>query len=834
MDLFDLRIWPQFQSAGGAESSPAIIDQIAIDSRRIDSSCALFVALSGQQCDGHEFVHDAAKVGAKYALVKHSWQAPQIPESLTLLRVNDPLQAFQEIAAAYRAQLGTKVIAITGSTGKTMLKDLLETMMGSTKKIGASPESFNSQIGVPLSLFMLKKEHEIALIEAAISKTGEMDNLVKMIAPDATILTQLGNKHLPTLGNLSTLASECAKMIAYPPEKQWALIPKSTLLTSHLKTFAADVHFWNEQNNELPHAFPLTTDFVNPLPYRLIFPNNDVYEGKVTSAFSYYLDLINMAVKTAWLCDISSETIIATLKNYSPESMRTEFWKSSIGATVINDVYCSDPQSVDQALRYLDQEESHRNKIFVFGGMRSKSEHLKSEYRRIGNAIQKAKLGTLYLFGQRPFEPLIDQVQKHSPQTKIFRTPHIDGALDEIKLNLKNDDLILIKGTKKYPIDKLTHTFNDSICTNQCTINLEAISSNLLTLRKKVPPSTRMMVIVKALAYGTDDTRIAKFLKTCGITILGVSYVDEGISLKRAGVTQAIFVINTAKYEVTKAVKWELELGVSEKEIITALASEAARQNKNIKVHLHIDTGMGRFGCRPEEALSLAQLIQKSPHLHLEGIMTHFACAEDPEADHFTHQQIQRFDKTIATLKENGITAPWIHASNSSATIRFPLPQYNMVRIGVATYGLSSSKSTQKEIELKPALSLLSRIVGINILNKGETLSYGRSYTAIQNNQKIAILPIGYYDGLHLNYSGKAHVLIRGKKAPMLGRICMDFMMVDISSIPNASIGDAVLIFGEDEHGHYLPPEDLARSGGSIIHELITCLGPRIQRIFIK
>jgi alanine racemase/UDP-N-acetylmuramoyl-tripeptide--D-alanyl-D-alanine ligase len=374
--------------------------------------------------------------------------------------------------------------------------------------------------------------------------------------------------------------------------------------------------------------------------------------------------------------------------------------------------------------------------------------------------------------------------------------------------------------------------FNDSLCNNQCIINLAAVQSNIAALREKLPASTRLMIMVKALAYGTDDVRMAKFLTRCGIDILGVSYVDEAVALKRAGAPQSIFVLNAAHYEAAKVVKWNLEVGVSDETFVDILAECAQQHHKKIKVHLHVDTGMSRFGCRPENAIDLAQRICSCPFLGLEGIMTHLACAEAANDDAFTLSQIALFEGVIADLEKMGISIPWKHAANSSASLRFPLPQFNMARIGLAAYGLYTSPEVSNALDLRLALSLISRIVGFNDCHRGDTVSYGRSHR-FEQNSRLAVLPIGYFDGLHRNYSGKGRVVIHGKKAPMVGKICMDYMMVDVSDIPQAAIGDPVLIFGEDEFGNYLSPEELAQQGNSIVHELMTCLGPRIPRIFI-
>lgn len=833
MDAFDLRLWNGFVKAGGDASSPAMTDQITIDSRRIDSSHTLFVALQGNIHDGHKFVGHAAKAGARYALVRLDWQPGQTLENMKLLYVEDPLRAFQEIAMAYRKHIGCRIVCIAGSYGKTMVKDLLQVMASTTRHVVASPESFNSQIGVPLSLLTIKKEHEIALIEAGISKKSEMDILTEIIAPDASIVTHIGKKHIATLGDIATAASEMLKICMHPKTHEWVILPNDPLVRPHLAQIKSKYYFWNDKENTLPHARSLSLEHSSNMPYSVEFPDGNRHSGQITSGFYYFIDLINITVKAAWLLGIPSQEISNTLRSYIPEPMRTEIWKSPVGTTFINDVYCSDPQSVDQALKYLEQAAENSRKIFVFGGMRGKKQHLQSDYRRVGKAINRTQPQLLLLVGNHPFEPLIEEVKAHSPQTEISLYANYHEAINLMRPRIKQDDVVLIKGEKKEPLDILTEAFNDSICSNQCIINLAAIQVNIETIRHKLAKGTRIMVMVKALAYGTDEVRMAKFLTSCGIDILGVSYVDEGVTLKRAGVSQDIFVINAAVYEAAKVVKWGLQIGVSDKPLIEAVASEALRQNKKIKVHLHIDTGMSRFGCRPEEALGLALVIRDCPSLEFEGVMTHFACADNPDDDAFTMHQSNVFEKTIQELESHNLRAPWKHAANSSGVMRFHFPQFNMVRIGLAVYGLYSSEATKKAMELRLALSLISRIVGINVCKAGDTISYGRSYTVQKEKQRIAVLPIGYFDGLHRTYSGKGHVIIRGQKAPMVGKICMDFMMVDVTDIPNATIGDTVLIFGEDEYGHYLSPEDLASRGESIVYELITCLGPRIQRIFV-
>jgi len=828
MDLFDLRQWESFQVAGGDPSKPALIDQVSIDSRSIDSSRALFVALPGSRTDGHQFIPAAIQAGAAYIIAKKGYYLSNLPEKCTILHAENPLEAMQSIAHCYRMQLKTKIVGISGSYGKTMVKDLLHAFVRTSKSVVASPESFNSQIGVPLSLFTISNKHEIALIEAAFSLPDEMERLALMIAPDHTILTHIGKKHLATLGSLNAVADEMMQLAKRTPVNNWVLLPHNRLTEPFLSSLKSQPFFWNEADPQLPIARALANKYALQLPYQVEFPDGITYRNKTTIGFSYFLDLLNITIKAAWLLQTPSESIKMVLDRYVAEPMRTEIWRSPTGTTFINDTYCSDPQSISKSLRHLEQTGPSSRKAFIFGGLRE-NHCSEAAYRHVGQLLRQNNLDLVLLVGIHPFKNLLAELSK----VHVKECADYQEAIDWLRNWVRQDDVVLIKGEKKEPLDILTEAFNDSICTNQCWINLAAIEANITTIRNKLHSGTRIMVMVKALGYGTNDIHLGRFLESCGVDILGVSYVDEGVSLKRAGIRQDIFVINAAIYEAAKAVKWGLEIGVSEKCLIEAIAHEAKAQKKQIRIHLHVDTGMSRFGCRPEEALSLAKFIQSFPQLKLEGIMTHFACADDPEQDAFTLKQAHLFNSVIAELRSENIDIPWSHASNSSAAMRFDFPQFNMARIGLAIFGLYPSEATKQALELRLALSLLSRVVGINTCHAGETISYGRMYKVERPDQRIAVLPIGYFDGLHRNYSGKGSVVIRGRKAPMVGNICMDFMMVDISDIPEAQIGDPVLIFGEDEHGQYLSPEELAQSGDSIVYELITCLGPRIQRIFI-
>ena len=833
MDRFDLREWQGFGVAGGNLQESAWVDQVVIDSRRIESSQAVFIALPGNREDGAAYVRHAAEAGAKFALVPVAWNPPSDLPNITLLKVPEPLKALQEIAGTYRRKLGLKLVGIGGSFGKTMVKDLLQTILKTEKKTAASPESFNSQIGVALSLFTLHKGDEIGLIEAAISETSEMDKLAELILPDYAILTPIGKKHLPTLGNLQNLAGEMMKLVLKTPSDGWALLPQNSLITPYLSFCSSSLYFWNEIDSRLPHAQSIQSQTNTQGSYALSFPKGSSFKGEMQGGYRYFLNLINIVSKAAWLLGISESNIVRVLQEYQLEPARTEIWKSSQGALFFNETYCSDPQSVSHALRYFEQAQADQRKLFIFGGMRGALVS-QTAYQSVGKAIAKNPPQTLLLHGSKPYKPLIEELERSAPETEILSFLDTPDMFEYLRNYLRTGDFVLVKGEKKVSLERIANVCGESINHNRCLINLAAIRNNLELIRNQAGRQTRLMLMIKAFGYGTDHLLMARFYATCGVDILGVSYLEEALALKRGGVTQSIFTLNTTPDEIESLIHWGIETGVSDASFIQQLGCAAEREQKKIKVHLHVDTGMGRLGCRPEDALSLARLIREQKNLILEGLMTHFSSADNPSEDAFTLNQAARFDAVLEQLQGEGFSIPWVHASNSSATARFSFSKYNMVRVGLAAYGLYTSLHVKEALDLKLALSLTSCIVGFNICRKDESVGYERSHLVSREVERIAILPIGYFDGLHRSYSGKPHFLIRGKKARLLGNICMDYTMVDVTDIPDAAVGDPVLIFGEDEYGHYLSPEELAAQGQSNAHELMTCLGPRIQRIFIQ
>jgi len=809
MEVLDLRVWPEFVIAGGSLHDVSAIDEVVIDSRCVASSRSLFIALEGESCDGHDFVAHAAVMGARYALVKKEYHGT---DDITLLRVDSPLKALQEIATIYRKMMPAKVVAVTGSRGKTLVKDLLVGLLSYGNSVASSPDSFNSRIGVPLSVFEIEKHHDIAIIEAGISQAGEMDVLASIICPDSAVLTTIAEEHIVSLRTLDIIAAEKMKLLASVPSTGWVMLPDHDILKPFYSTVDAEYFIWNVDDSRFPLIH--TGDTGPVVPYNIVFPDSGIFHGKITRYFKYFTDIVNPAIRAAWLLGATCDEISIVMREYSPKLLQVEMWKLPSGASIISEPYCSHSLSTKLAIEHFENTPEMGKKIFVFGGKgQSAAKHI-----YVKNIATQANVDKLVMVGDRTDD-------RHSNAIDIRYCSTEREALDVAMKNLKHDDTVLIVGHDHRECEKFRST-------NKLVVNLRRVKDNIDIIRAKLPENTRIMAMVKAMGYGTDNTMVARFLQKNGVDIFGVAHVEEGVLLRHGGITADIFAVDVPIYDAEKLVSWGFEGAVSDMETVDALCEEALRQNTTVPIHLHVDTGMSRFGCPPEDALEIAYRISSTKGLSLRGIMTHFATADDPEQDAFTETQIDVFSNVITRCEARGIRPDRYHASNTSAALRFDIPGCSMARIGLGMFGINPSEACRGQAALRPALSLTSRIVQIKTCRRGDTVSYGRTYEVNREQERIAVIPLGYFDGLHRRYSGKGYVVIRGCRAPLVGNICMDFMMVDVTDIPNASIGDSVLVFGEDEYGHCLPPEKFAEAGGAIVYELITCLGPRIQRVF--
>lgn len=762
---------------------PLPINHVSIDTREDFSPNTLFFALPGINCHGERFVLEAASKGAVGACVPLSFQTPPaLPKDFFLFRVQKPLHTLQKLASTYLASLDVEVTVILGTHGKTLAKDLIGHIFQNNKEIFFSKGSLNSQLGVPLSVFSLEKHHRKAVFEVAFSERGELPRLWNLLKPQSAIITQVQPKEIGLLSNPQKFWEEILTLDI--PE--WLLVPEET---GHVFN-AKRLFFFKDKESPLPQIIK------EKETYRFHSASGQSAVRKFHSSFPYLHDHLLVAIQGASLLGADEKEITEAFLHYHPDLKKKEIWKTQSGIQVISDAAFAGIPSLRDSLKLLS----------LFPQVKKKIGYIQGRKKKLPPDI-KAQFDAIFFEEDKKFEHL--------------------------KEELNSGDLLFFSGDRHHSLDSLSTLLDEAPYGSFVTINLANLKENIDYYRRHLPAGTHFMAVLKAFGYGTDPLSSLLFLRLLGIDYFALAHVEEGVFLRKAGVKDSLFVLHASYQEVEKALRWNLEIGVSSLQEIENLERHAQILGKKGTVHLHIDTGMNRFGCDPDDAVTLGERIASSPHLVLKGALTHFAAAEDASFDDFTQRQIKTFESCLESLKKRGITVAYRHAANSSAALRFPIPCCNLVRVGLGLWGLTASNEVKKHHRLKPAPSLYARITHLQHCKRGETVSYGCSYVVEREKETIAILPIGYFDGLKRRFSASSSVLIRGKKAPMVGKICMDFMMVNVTDIPEAEIGDLALIFGEDSFGNRMPLEELARTGSSHAHELFSSLGPRLPRIFL-
>lgn len=822
----------------GKLSSEAISNQtfssITIDSRRVLKD-SIFFALKGTQTDGHQFVFHALDNGAIAAVIAEGW-LPRLTSLADerLVVVTDPLEAMQALASWWREQLVGKVIGITGSNGKTIVKDTLIHLLSEVALCSGSRGSFNSQIGVPLSVIRIPRAAEFAILEAGASDIGEMSRLEKIIYPDHGILTNIGYAHISAFGSREVIAEEKIKLFRRLPREGWLLVPARDidLLKDALKELSCQIYYFGRPSDELPFIKHQAAK-KDGMILSVQFPTGELIKLPVSTPSPEIVSDIEIAICAGYLIGIDINTIQASLSGYMPGNTRMEIWKSPLGFTLINDSCSSDPMSVRAALNTLASISQDTGKrIFVFGGMRELGRYENEEHSQVGLLAGQSQVDALILVGQDGVETTGEVFGKIRPQGKIIRCESLESVKQHLLGDLKSGDTVLVKGPRSMGIARLANEIIEAMAPNRFTVDLEAVSENITRFKRLVGPKTKILAMVKALAYGSDATKLSIALQGMGVDCIGVASTDEGAALRKAGADLPILVMMCTGEDAEKVVRHHLTPLIYSFDIVEPLARAASEQGRILDSHMEIDTGMGRLGVMPDRAVELAQKIARAGALRLTGIMTHFASADDPAKDDFTYRQIDRFKIVIDSLREAGFSELICHASATAGAVRFPEARFDMVRIGIGMYGIYPSDAVEEGINLELAVSLMSRVVDIRILKEGDRVGYGGTFEVPHDGFKVGVVPIGYHDGIPWILSNKGYALINGEMARIIGRVSMDSMIVDLSKLPDIDRMADVLIYGR--YGSYIiRPENVAKLCDTIPYELLTRLGPRVQRIFI-
>ncbi len=813
------------QLFGSAYSDHQSIRFLSFDSRTILSGReTLFFALKSDRNDGHRFIEEAIAREVSMFVVEKLPDKNRLNADCHFIVVDSSLAALQQLAAFHRRKFTYPVIGITGSNGKTIVKEWLSELLSPELKIVRSPRSYNSQIGNPLSVWLMDDRFDLAIFEAGISRPGEMEKLEQILHPDHGIFTHLGKAHLENFRSVEELVNEKIKLFI-----------NSTLLI-YCKDFPLLCEVIGKTVfNKNPELFSWSsTDSSSDLwiinktkctGSTLIEGIHQSQKTAITIPFTDDASIENAIHCWAYLLATSCHSDVYKDKflKITPIAMRLEMKKGINGCTVINDSYNSDTASLINALDFIVQQSDNHKKrsTVIISDILQSGENPEILYREIADYIQMRNINRTIGIGPEicRFSAMFD-----SPDKLFF--PSCDEFLLHFRESDFNHEVILLKGARQFRFDRISTLLQEKAHQTVMEIDLDAMIHNLNFYRRKVSPTTKVMAMVKAFSYGTGSVEVAKALQYQKIDYLAVAIADEGIELRNNGIDVPIVVMNPEEHSFDAMIENRLEPNIYRFELLEKF-DEALRRNavNNFPVHLKVDTGMKRLGFdHPDELKRVGEYILLHDTMYIRSIFSHLAVSDDPGNDQFTQLQFKQFSEFCNIITNLFSYKILRHILNSSGIERFPAMELDMVRLGIGLYGVSPIFQS----ELHNVATLKTTISQIRTVMSGETIGYGRSGIAPQL-LKIAVLPIGYADGLNRRLSnGVGKVLIGGSKAPVIGTICMDMCMVDISGI-DAKEGDRAIIFGEE-----LPVSEVASILGTISYEILTSIGQRVKRVYFK
>jgi len=795
-----------------------VVADLLIDSRRVISTDkCLFIALVSKKNDGHRFIAELEKKGIKNFIISDkSYCSPEI----NCIYVENTLKALHKLTAFHRKKFDIPVIGITGSNGKTIVKEWLFQLLNPDKNIVRSPKSFNSQVGVPLSVWQLEPESELGIFEAGISEPDEMGKIQPIINPTIGIFTNIGPAHSENFINIKQKVGEKLKLftkvktlIYCPdyPEIQETIIKSEILNTIEAFTWSkkqeADLRI-----NQVVHDKHLTRISGK-------FRNNEIV---IAIPFTDDASTENAILCWATLLYLGyeNEIIADRMETLQPIAMRMEMKEGINHCSIINDSYNSDFVSLNIAIDFLNQQNQHKKKTIILSDILQSGQDDNELYGEIGVLLRKKNINKLIGIGSA-----INKQQDKFDIEKYF-FPTTDSFLRQYSFSAFQNESILLKGARVFEFEQISQALQQKAHETVLEINLNAIVNNLGYFRKKLNPGTKIMGMVKAFSYGSGSFEIANILQYHRIDYLAVAYADEGVELRKAGITVPIMIMNPDQQSFDSIIRHDLEpeiysfrtLDLLEKEIQTNIIVE----NKPVKVHIKLDTGMHRLGFMPGEIEVLVQRLKDMKTIFVQSVFSHLAASEDAAEDNFTLQQIEQFNEMAAKFRKNVNPGILAHILNSAGIIRFPEAQMDMVRLGISLYGITYNENES----LENVSTLKSIISQIKEIKSGETIGYNRSGKA-EKEMKIAIIPVGYADGLNRKLSnGNGKLYVHGMAAPIVGNVCMDMCMIDITGI-KVNEGDEVIIF-DKEH----PITEIARDIETIPYEVLTSISRRVKRIY--
>lgn len=823
----------QLHAAG---SSDTVIDYLLTDSRKVvHAATSLFFALPGARRNGHHFIPELYARGIKNFVVDLSFETKDYPDA-NFIRVTDVLIAFQALAAFHRSQFTLPVMAITGSNGKTIVKEWLNQLLEKDYQIVRSPKSYNSQIGVPLSIWQINRSHTLGLFEAGISQPGEMEALQKIIRPTIGVLTHLGDAHSENFTGQRQKVRE--KLLLFNGVKKMIANGDDPLIVEAIEASHIPCLFWGQQ----PHCVIRVADIkkeeaqtsirldMNPpavqhpesapglIPrfssFTIRIPFTD--EASIENAITCCSVLLMMGYSTA--------TIIERVGLLKPVEMRLELKRGINNCAVINDSYIADLSSLRIALDFLAQQQQHAKHTVILSDF-SDIKDPEKLYTEIARSLQQKNIHRFIGIGTR-LNQYRDLFERAVPETAFFSST--EDFISQFHGATFRDETILLKGARAFALERISALLEQKAHQTVLEVNLSSIIHNLKQYQQLLQPSTKLMVMVKAFSYGSGSYEIANILQFHKVDYLAVAYTDEGVELRKAGIRLPIMVMNPEENSFQAITEHHLEPEIFSFKILSSFREFLQQQGlQHYPVHLKIDTGMHRLGFECDETDELARQLTSGAHFTVQSVFSHLAGSEDPALDGFTRHQVDQYMQACSLLQK-ALGYPFLrHIANSAAIIRHPALHFDMVRLGIGLYG--ADRSATGKLDLKEAATLKTTIAQIKKIKAGETVGYSRK-GKVDKASVIATIRIGYADGYRRILSnGIGQVWVNGQPAPVIGHIAMDMTMIDITGIAGVKEGDDVIIFGEGLSIH-----QLAQWAQTIPYEIMTGISQRVPRVYIE
>lgn len=812
-------------AAIGAErigDRPATIDWILTDSR---SLCfpeeTLFFALKTKRNDGHKYIADLHRRGVRNFVVS------ELPEETAgkfadsnFLKVTNPLKALQKLAARHREKFQIPTIGITGSNGKTVVKEWLYQLLSPDKVVTRSPRSYNSQIGVPLSVWLMNEHTEVGIFEAGISEMGEMETLRPIIQPTIGILTNIGGAHQE---NFPSLQDKCMEKLQLFKDCDVIIYNGDNELISNCvakSLFTAREIAWSTKDVERPLFIEkiLKDDTGTTIKYRYL---GFFKEYRIPFIDEASIENSLHCLAAALYLMVQPDEIARRMLHLEPIAMRLEVKEGKNNCILINDSYNSDFASLDIALDFMARrsEDKGRKRTLILSDMLESGQTSKLLYRQIADLVHSRKVDHIIGVGKE----ISAASGRFDIEKNFFQTTA--ELLDSGLLNSLRNEVVLIKGARIFHFDKITDQLELKVHETILEINLSALVENLNHYRNKLNPETKIVCMVKASAYGAGSFEVAKTLEDQRVDYLAVAVADEGADLRKAGISSAIMIMNPELTAFKTMFDYRLEPEVYSFHLLEELIKAAEREGvTNFPIHIKIDTGMHRLGFSPEEIPQLVERLHKQTAVIPRSVFSHLVGSDSQKFDPFTRQQIETFEKASQILQDGFRHKILRHICNTAGIERYPGAQFDMVRLGIGLYGVDPYTNNI----LHNVTTLKTTILQIHDVPAEETVGYSRK-GILKRDSRIAAIPIGYADGLnrHLG-NGNAYCIVNGKKAPYVGNICMDVCMIDVTDI-DCKEGDKAVIFGNE-----LPVTVLSDILDTIPYEILTSVSNRVKRVYFQ